>query len=129
MEKNRCILLFSRTISHFQGQFYKIPGQKWHYFEIPGVFQDQGQIQGLFQVCANPECCRSAERSNLELHCLQFFCINLVASLCGRTSLFKLWIDGNKFQLCHKIKENFGITTYLRIIVGVKFHRHRGSLW
>ena len=58
MEKNRCILLFSRTISHFQGQFYKIPGQfkdKWHYFEIPGVFQDQGQIQGLFQVCANPE--------------------------------------------------------------------------
>ena len=57
MEKNRCILLFSRTISHFQGQFYKIPGQfqdKWHYFEIPGVFQDQGQIQGLFQVCANP---------------------------------------------------------------------------
>ena len=57
MEKNRCILLFSRTISHFQGQFYKIPGQfqdKWHYFEIPGVFQDQDQIQGLFQVCANP---------------------------------------------------------------------------
>ena len=57
MEKNRCILLFSRTISHFQGQFYKIPGyfqDKWHYFEIPGVFQDQGQIQGLFQVCANP---------------------------------------------------------------------------
>ena len=58
MEKNRCILLFSRTMPHFQGQFYKIPGQfqdKWHYFEIPGVFQDQGQIQGLFQVCANPE--------------------------------------------------------------------------
>ena len=60
MEKNRCILLFSTTISHFQGQFYKIPGQfqdKWHYmyFEIPGVFQDHGQIQGLFQVCANPE--------------------------------------------------------------------------
>ena len=58
MEKNRCILLFSRTISHFQRQFYKIPGQfqdKWHYFEIPGVFQDQGQIQGLFQVCATLE--------------------------------------------------------------------------
>ena len=58
MEKNRCISLFSRTISHFQGQFYKIPGQfqdKWHYLEIPGVFQDQGQIQGLFQVCANPD--------------------------------------------------------------------------
>ena len=57
MEKNWCILLFSRTISHFQGQFYKIPGQfqdKWHYFEIPGIFQDQDQIQGLFQVCANP---------------------------------------------------------------------------
>ena len=57
MKKNGCILLFLRTISHFQGQFYKIPGQfqdKWHYFEIPGVFQDQGQIQGFFQVCANP---------------------------------------------------------------------------
>ena len=57
METNGCILSFSRTISHFQEQFYKIPGQfqdKWHYFEIPGVFQDQGQIQGLFQVCANP---------------------------------------------------------------------------
>ena len=58
MEKNQCILLFSRTSSLFQGQFYKIPGQfqdKWQYFEIPGVFQDQGQIQGLFQVCANPD--------------------------------------------------------------------------
>ena len=57
MEKNQCILSFIRTISHFQGQFYKIPGQfqdKWHYFQIPGVFQDQGQIQGLFQVCVNP---------------------------------------------------------------------------
>ena len=33
--KNECILLFSMTNSHFQGQFYKIQGQfqdKWHYF-------------------------------------------------------------------------------------------------
>ena len=30
-----------------------IPGQK-ALFSIPGVFQDQGQIQGLFQVRANP---------------------------------------------------------------------------
>ena len=29
------------------------PGQK-ALFQIPGVFQDQGQIQGSFQVCANP---------------------------------------------------------------------------
>ena len=45
---------------YFQGQFHIFKGNftifqdKWHYFEIPGVFQDQGQIQGLFQVCANP---------------------------------------------------------------------------
>ena len=68
MGKNRCILLFSRTISHFQGQFYKIPGQfhdKWHNFEIPGVFQDQGQIQGLFQVCANPVWTSSLGRQHL----------------------------------------------------------------
>ena len=26
-----------------------------HLFQILGVFQDQGQIQGLFQVCAKPE--------------------------------------------------------------------------
>ena len=54
MERISVFFLFSRTISHFQGQFYKIPGQfqdKWHYFEIPGVFQDQDQIQGLPGLC------------------------------------------------------------------------------
>ena len=35
----------------------KIPGQfqdKRYFSQIPGVIQDQDQIQGLFQVCANP---------------------------------------------------------------------------
>ena len=48
---------------YFQGQFHIFKGNltkfqdKWHYFEIPGVVQDQGQIQGLFQVCANTVMC------------------------------------------------------------------------
>ena len=44
--------MFSRMVTKFQ----TMPGQKTLFFQIPGVFQDQGQIQGLFEVCANPEC-------------------------------------------------------------------------
>ena len=59
-----------QSSKHFQGQFYKIPGQfqdKWHYFEIQGVFQDQGQIQGLLQVCANPAIKKKPKLPNLTL--------------------------------------------------------------
>ena len=50
-------LYFSKTNSCFQGCFYKILGQfqdKRHFFQIPGVFQDQGQIfPGLCKPCKN----------------------------------------------------------------------------
>ena len=48
-------LYFSKTNSYFQGWFYKIPGQfqdKRHFFQNPGVFQEQGQIfPGLCEPC------------------------------------------------------------------------------
>ena len=49
---------------YFQGQFHIFQGNITKYqdnsrtngtiLKIPGVFQNQGQIQGLFQVCADP---------------------------------------------------------------------------
>ena len=47
------LIIFKDKFQIFNlGQFYKIPEQfqdKWHFFQIPGVFMDQGQIQGLFK--------------------------------------------------------------------------------
>ena len=45
--------IFQGLIHIFNNDF-TIFQDKRHFFQFPGVFQDQGQIQGLFQVCANP---------------------------------------------------------------------------
>ena len=50
-ERTSCILYFLKfSISGQKVQFQ----DKRYFFQIQGVFQDQDQIQGLFQVCANP---------------------------------------------------------------------------
>ena len=49
--------IFQRLIHIFKDDFTKIQDNsrtKGTFFQIPGVFQDQDQFQGLFQVCANP---------------------------------------------------------------------------
>ena len=45
--------IFQGLIHIFKDNFTK-QFQDKSPFQIPGVFQDQGQIQGLFQACANP---------------------------------------------------------------------------
>ena len=45
--------IFQGLIHIFKDDFTKFQDKR-QFFSIPGVFQDQGQIQGLFQVCANP---------------------------------------------------------------------------
>ena len=44
--------IFQGLIHISKDNFTKFQDKR-HFFPIPGVFQDQGQIQGLFQVCAN----------------------------------------------------------------------------
>ena len=41
-----------------------------YFFQIPGVFQDQGKIKELFQVCSNPVHCllRQNRSSVKEIH-------------------------------------------------------------
>ena len=49
--------IFQRLINIFKDDFTQLQdksGTKDTFFQIPGVFQDRGQIQGLFQVCVNP---------------------------------------------------------------------------
>ena len=50
--------IFHRLIYIFKDDFTKSQYNsktKGTFFQNPGVFQDQGQIQGLFQVCVNSE--------------------------------------------------------------------------
>ena len=47
------LYIFQRLIYIFKDDYTKFQDKR-QFFQIPGVFQDQGQIQGLFQVWANP---------------------------------------------------------------------------
>ena len=51
--KDLVFYIFQGLIHIFIDNFTKFQ-DKSHFSQISGVFQDQGQIQGLFQVCANP---------------------------------------------------------------------------
>ena len=48
------LYIFQRLIHTFKDDLTEFKDKR-HFFQIPEVFQDQGQIQGLFQVCANPD--------------------------------------------------------------------------
>ena len=85
-ERTRYILYFSRTNSYFQGRFYKFQ-EKRHFFQIPGVFQDQGQIQGLFQVCANP----AIAEFNVKSEQLKYFKNSYACQRYG-------WLSGGKTE-------------------------------
>ena len=45
--------IFQGLLNIFKDNFIKFQDKR-HFFQIPGVFKDQGQIQGLFQVCVKP---------------------------------------------------------------------------
>ena len=50
--------IFQELIHIFKDNFTKFKDNsstKGTFFQIPGVFSDQCQIQGLFQVCTNPD--------------------------------------------------------------------------
>ena len=65
-ERTSCILYFSKTNSYFKNDFTKFQDnsrKKGTFFQIPRFFQNQWQIQLLFQVCANPAKASPPEKS------------------------------------------------------------------